>query len=84
MTDAELRALADDAIRDDAALPSGVWCARETYVYRTDDPRDHRQKARVPGASLHACQHCGLVWRPAIVATCGVQFLPGFKSEVKP
>jgi hypothetical protein len=28
----------------------------------------------------HACQHCGFVWRPASVATCGVQFLPGFKS----
>lgn len=28
----------------------------------------------------HACQHCGNVWRPAIVATCGVQFLPGFKN----
>lgn len=29
----------------------------------------------------HACQHCGLVWRPAIGSTCGVQFLPGFKNE---
>jgi hypothetical protein len=29
----------------------------------------------------HACQFCGCVWRPAIVATCGVQFLPGFKNE---
>ncbi len=29
----------------------------------------------------HACQHCGHVWRPAIVPTVGVQFLPGFKSE---
>ncbi len=28
----------------------------------------------------HACQHCGFVWRPAIVATVGVQFLPGFKD----
>jgi len=25
----------------------------------------------------HACQGCGMVWRPAIVATTGVQFLPG-------
>lgn len=24
----------------------------------------------------HACQHCGHVWRPAIVPTRGVQFLP--------
>lgn len=29
----------------------------------------------------HACQHCGHTWRPAIVATVGVQFLPGFKNE---
>lgn len=29
----------------------------------------------------HACQHCGLTWRPAIEPTVGVQFLPGFKDE---
>lgn len=29
----------------------------------------------------HACQSCGMVWRPAIVCTYGVQFLPGFKSS---
>lgn len=29
----------------------------------------------------HACQSCGTVWRPAIVATVGVQFLPGFKND---
>ncbi len=29
----------------------------------------------------HACQSCGMVWRPAVVATVGVQFLPGFKDE---
>lgn len=28
----------------------------------------------------HSCQHCGLTWRPAVVPTVGVQFLPGFKS----
>ncbi len=28
----------------------------------------------------HACQTCGLPWRPALVPTCGVQFLPGFKN----
>ncbi len=32
------------------ATPSGAWAARETYVYRTSDPRDHRQMARVPSA----------------------------------
>jgi rubredoxin len=29
----------------------------------------------------HCCQSCGLTWRPAIVPTVGVQFLPGFKDE---
>jgi hypothetical protein len=29
----------------------------------------------------HACQTCGMVWRPAIVNTVGVRFLPGFKNE---
>lgn len=28
----------------------------------------------------HACQHCGMVWRPALVNTVGVRFLPGFKN----
>lgn len=32
----------------------------------------------------HACQGCGHVWRPAIVPTVGVQFLPGFKDEDQP
>lgn len=29
----------------------------------------------------HACQRCGLTWRPAIVPTVGVQYLPGFKDS---
>lgn len=29
----------------------------------------------------HACQLCGNVWRPAVVATVGVRFLPGFKND---
>ena len=28
----------------------------------------------------HACQTCGFVWRPAIINTVGVRFLPGFKD----
>lgn len=28
----------------------------------------------------HACQHCGMVWRPAVCDTVGVQFLPGFQD----
>jgi hypothetical protein len=29
----------------------------------------------------HSCQECGLTWRPAVVPTVGVQFLPGFKND---
>ncbi len=31
----------------------------------------------------HACQGpgCGLVWRPALVPTVGVEYLPGFKND---
>jgi len=29
----------------------------------------------------HACQSCGMTWRPAVAATVGVRFLPGFKNE---
>lgn len=28
----------------------------------------------------HACQTCGNTWRPALVPTVGVQFLPGFRT----
>lgn len=30
--------------------------------------------------ATHACQNCGLPWRPAIEPTVGVQYLPGFKN----
>lgn len=29
----------------------------------------------------HSCQECGMTWRPAVVDTVGVRFLPGFKNE---
>jgi rubredoxin len=29
----------------------------------------------------HACQFCGMVWRPALVPTVGVKFLPGFRND---
>lgn len=29
----------------------------------------------------HSCQQCGFTWRPAVVPTVGVQFLPGFKDD---
>lgn len=32
----------------------------------------------------HACQECGHVWRPAVVPTVGVRFLPGFLNGEAP
>jgi hypothetical protein len=29
----------------------------------------------------HVCQSCGLTWRPALVPTVGVRFLPGYENE---
>lgn len=29
----------------------------------------------------HACQSCGMVWRPAKHNTHGVRFLPGYTNE---
>lgn len=29
----------------------------------------------------HSCQSCGHTWRPAVVPTVGVMYLPGFKNE---
>lgn len=29
----------------------------------------------------HACQTCGIVWRPAKVNTHGVRFLPGYTNS---
>ncbi len=32
----------------------------------------------------HACQYCGMVWRPAVIPTVGVAFLPGFRNIKAP
>lgn len=34
--------------------------------------------------ATHSCQRCGLTFRPAVVPTVGVRFLPGFKNEDPP
>lgn len=40
---------------------------------------DEQEFAEVPHHT-HACQDCGIVWRPAKVNTHGVRFLPGYKN----
>jgi len=57
----------------DQAIPMLLWCPQcgERHI-------DAGEKLH----HTHACQECGHVWRPAIVATVGVKYLPGFKDEI--
>ncbi len=56
-------------------IPSLLWCpvchARHIDEGEFADKPHH----------THACQGCGAVWRPALVPTVGVRFLPGFQNE---
>lgn len=56
-------------------LPMLLWCPE--CGQRHIDVGEFATKEH----HTHACQHCGMVWRPAIQPTMGVQFLPGFKNE---
>jgi len=62
------------APQDGQPIPMLLWCPEcgERHI----DEGDYATKSH----HTHACQHCGHVWRPAVVPTCGVQFLPGFKN----
>jgi rubredoxin len=57
-----------------AGIPMLLWCpeCRARHV-------DEGEFATKPHHT-HACQSCGHVWRPALVDTRGVRFLPGFKN----
>lgn len=59
-------------------LPMLLWCpcCQARHI-------DEGEWAKAPHHT-HACQHCGMVWRPAVENTVGVRFLPGFQNvEVK-
>jgi rubredoxin len=56
------------------AIPMILWCPE--CMERHIDTGDFATKLH----HTHACQNCGFVWRPAIVATVGVRFLPGCKN----
>lgn len=70
----------DDARRElaaktDAPTPMLLWCPEcgERHI----DVGDFATKVH----HTHACQSCGMVWRPAVGPTVGVQWLPGFKNR---
>jgi ribosomal protein L32 len=56
------------------AIPMLLWCpfCGERHI----DSGEFATKVH----HTHACQHCGGVWRPAVVPTVGVRHLPGFKD----
>jgi len=58
-------------------IPMLLWCplCHARHI-------DEGEFATKPHHS-HSCQSCGLTWRPAIVPTVGVWFLPGFKTPTK-
>lgn len=56
-------------------LPMLLWCPE--CGNRHVDQGEYVTKPH----HTHACQHCGHVWRPELVNTRGVQFLPGFKDK---
>lgn len=58
-------------------LPMLLWCPM--CGQRHIDSGEFEAKLH----HTHACQRCGLAWRPAVVPTVGVQFLPGFKNPVE-
>lgn len=60
--------------RAETPIPMLLWCPQ--CGGRHVDVGEFAVKVH----HTHACQHCGCVWRPAIVNTTGVQFLPGFKD----
>jgi len=59
-------------------IPMLIWCpmCKERHI-------DRGEFATKPHHT-HSCQGCGLTWRPAVVPTVGVQYLPGFKDEPAP
>lgn len=66
---------ASSRVSDSVPIPILLWCPE--CGGRHVDVGEFAFKPH----HTHSCQHCGMTWRPAVVDTCGVQFLPGFKNE---
>lgn len=80
----ELNELLQDQVRGlqsrlaelSAPIPMILHCPECSYRHV-----DKGEFAALKAHHTHACQACGMVWRPAVVPTVGVQFLPGFKDS---
>lgn len=67
---AELWAKSREALPE--PIPMLLWCPE------CGDRHIDRGEFVTKPHETHACQHCGMVWKPAKVPTVGVQFLPGY------
>lgn len=67
------------ALRDGIRVPIPMFLTCPMCSARHIDEGEFATKVH----HTHSCQGCGLTWRPAVVATVGVQFLPGFKNGEK-
>lgn len=56
--------------------PIPMWLTCPVCMSRHIDEGEFATKPH----HTHSCQTCGLTWRPAVVPTVGVAFLPGFKN----
>lgn len=58
-----------------APIPMLLWCPE------CGDRHIDLDEFAIKAHHTHACQSCGMVWRPCVLPTCGVQWLPGFKND---
>jgi len=66
-----------DAARALMTVPTPVWLTCPHCKLPHIDEGDFKTHPH----TTHSCQGCGLTWRPAVAATVGVRFLPGFKNK---
>lgn len=57
-------------------IPMLLWCPECGERHVDEEGREPHK--------THACQYCGMLWRPALLETNGVQFLPGCLDEPEP
>lgn len=65
------------AARSLMAVPHAVWLTCPRCNLQHVDEGEFKTKPH----HTHACQGCGLTWRPMVGSSVGVQFLPGFKNS---
>jgi hypothetical protein len=70
----------EDRLRDAGTLGLNVGAPMRLHCPLCDMLHVDEGQFAVRPHHTHACQGCGHVWRPAVMATVGVRYLPGFKN----